>query len=172
MESLVVFAREVRDLCKRFVGLEAWVRGHASGVGQWCVAGVAGVQACLPLGRLPAVLVALFLAALIILAAFLAALIRTALFIFAALLFILAALSRAALFVLFILAALVLAALVVLAAVIRAALFILVTMGRCLLLQCVGQLQKCCEVCDWRGAPYPGGAVATVRALWSCGWRC
>ena len=39
---------------------------------------MAGVQACLPLARLPAVLVALFLAALIILAAFLAALIRTA----------------------------------------------------------------------------------------------
>ena len=139
------------------------------------MAGVAGVQACLPLGRLPAVLVALFLAALIILAAFLAALICTALFIFAALLFILAALSRAALFVLFILAALVLVALVVLAAVNRAALFILVTMGRGLLLQYVGQLQKCCEVGGWRGAPYLGGTVATVtcvRALWSCGWRC
>ena len=172
----VVFAREERDLCKRFVGLEAWVRGYASGVGHWCVAGVAGVQACLPLGRLPAVLVALFLAALIILAAFLAALIRTALFIFASLLL----LSRAALFVLFILAtlvraALVRAALVVLAAVIRAALFILVTMGRGLLLQYVEQVQKCCEVGGWRGAPYLGGTVATVtcvRALWSCGWRC
>ena len=136
------------------------------------MAGVAGVQACLPLGRLPAVLVALFLAALIILAAFLAALIRKAFFIFAALMFILAALSRAALFVLFILAALVLAALVVLAAVIRAVLFILVTMGRFLLLQFIRQWQKCCEVGGWRGAPLPWGAVATVRALWSCGWRC
>ena len=162
-----MFAREERDLCKRFVGLEGWFRGHYSGIGQWCLAGVAGVPACLPLGRLPAVLVALVIAALFILAAFLAALIRTALFIFAALLFILAALSRAALFVLFILAAL-----VALAAVMCAALFILGTVVRGLLLQCGGQLQKCCEVCGWRWAPYPGGAVAIVWAIWSCGWRC
>ena len=114
-------------------------------------------RACLLLGRL----VASVLAALIILVAFLAALIRTALFTFAALLF-----------MLFILAALVLAALVVLAAVIRAMSFIIVMVVCGLLLQCVGQLQKCCEVVGWRWAPYPGGAVATVRALWSCGWRC
>ena len=113
----------------------------------------------------------LVLTALIILAALHAALIRTALFILTALLFILAVLSCAALFVLFILAALVLTVLVVLAAfMICAALFILVTVGRGLLLQCVGQLQKCCEVGDWQGAPYPGESVATVRALWRGGW--
>ena len=72
---------------------------------------LAGVYACLPLGGLAVVLVALVLAALIILAVFLGALVRAALFLLAALLFILAALICAALFVLIILAALVLAAL-------------------------------------------------------------
>ena len=187
LERLFVFAREKRDLCNRFVGLEACVRGHASGVCPRCVAGVAGVHACLPLGRLPAVLEALVLAALIILAAFLAAPIRTALFILAALLCVLAALIRAALFMLFILlasvlaalvvlfAALVLAALVVLAAVIRAALFILVPVVRCLLLQRVRLCWTGAEVLrslwlasTWRWPPYPRGAAVTVWALWSC----
>ena len=168
MERLFVFAREKRDLCNRFVGLEACVRGHASGVCPRCVAGVAGVHACLPLGRLPAVLEALVLAALIILAAFLAAPIRTALFILAALLCVLAALIRAALFVLFILAALVLAALVVLAAVIRAVLFTLVPVVRGLLLQRVRLCWTAAQVLRslWLAmASVPGGELRLLCGL-------
>jgi len=110
-EGLAICAGEHWDYVEGFVGFEARVWGDVAGC-EWCGlvrVGKAGFQACLPLGRLPAVL-----------ATFFAALVLAALFVNAAL-FILAAVGLAAVFVF---AALILAALIVLAALILAALFV------------------------------------------------